>query len=390
MKKKTTDILINDLKLIYGDFFDYSKTVYSGSKNKFIITCPIHGDFEVRYDKIIHGEGCPLCRKEKRIIEFFNNLISRARKIHGNKYDYSKVKYTTIEERVCIICPEHGEFWQSLNCHVNQKQGCPLCANQNKIGRYNLSTQEFIQKAQEVHGNKYDYSQTVYNGMKSKLKIICPKHGEFWQVAYDHLRGFKCEKCKFETNTSNTESFIKKARGVHGDKYDYSKVIYINNHIKVCIICPEHGEFQQLPSHHLLGCGCQKCHSSRMERTIRKLLDDNSIKCIEQFSNEMLGKQSLDFYLPDYNIGIECQGLQHIKNVEFYGKLEIVLERDKRKLKICNDNSIKILYVCEKRFKNDFLKYKEMYNNSNLLCLKEVYCYDDKFKNSFLQKITKE
>ena len=104
-----------------------------------------------------------------------------------------------------------------------------------------LTTKEFIEKAREVHGDKYDYSKVRYANSKTKVCIICPKHGEFWQEANSHLQGSGCSKC-CGNNSYATEEFIEKAREVHGDKYNYSKVEYKGMHTKVCIICPEHGK----------------------------------------------------------------------------------------------------------------------------------------------------
>ena len=121
--------------------------------------------------------------------------------------------------------------------------------------------------------------------------------------------------------------FIKKYRKIHGDKYDYSKVDYINNHTKVCIICPEHGEFWQVPNNHLNGYGCPKCVMSHMENNISQLLNRNDIKYIPQCTFEWLKYKNnlyLDFYLPDYNIAIECQGEQHFEPVEHFGGKEIM------------------------------------------------------------------
>ena len=181
-------------------------------------------------------------------------FIASAREVHGDKYDYSKVEYVCALTKVCIICPEHGDFWQEANSHL-RGQGCPKC----KYEKQSSSTEEFIQKAHKVHGDKYDYSKVEYDGYKTKVCIICPKHGEFWQTPNSHLNGNGCPKCKGEKQTCTTDEFIAKAKKIHGDKYDYSKVEYVNNHTKVCIICPEHGEFWQIPSSHLQGKGCPKC-----------------------------------------------------------------------------------------------------------------------------------
>lgn len=120
------------------------------------------------------------------------------------------------------------------------------------------TTEEFIEEAKKVHGDKYDYSETVYSAAAKKVKIICPLHGEFYMTGNNHLRGQGCPKCAGNVKLT-TEEFINKAKGIHGDRYDYSKVNYVNRHTEVCIICPECGEFQQTPNSHLAGNGCPKC-----------------------------------------------------------------------------------------------------------------------------------
>ena len=388
MRRYTTEELVNELKEKWGEKYDYSKTIYKGSREKFSVICPTHGEFLIRIDKMRSGYECPLCSQENKNNDSFLSFIEKAHEVHGNKYDYSKVNYKTINDKVCIICPEHGEFWQTPNNHINQKQGCQKCYNEKRKGKYKITTNEFIEKAKEIHGNKYDYSKTVYRGMKKKLLIICPEHGEFEQVAYDHLRGFKCSKCKHNENRLSFEEFIEKAKKIHGDKYDYSKVNYKNNHTKICIICSKHGEFWQNPSAHLLGCGCQKCHFSRMERTLKKMLNDCGINFIEQYKIKWLGKQSLDFYLPDYNVAIECQGVQHVKNVKNFGdSVHDYLERDVKKNERCKTNDINIIYICENRYKNDFLAFKTIYNENNLLTIKNVYRYDNDLKDKLIETI---
>ena len=179
-------------------------------------------------------------------------FIEKAREIHGDKYNYSKVVYKSNKIKVCIICPKHGEFWQKPNDHLNGR-GCPSCSGLKK-----LSLEEFIRRAKEVHGDKYDYSKVNYINSNTKVCIICLEHGEFWQNPHDHLNGNGCPKC-ISTFKLTTKEFIRRAKDVHGDKYDYSKTKYVNKRTKICIICPEHGEFWQLPSSHLTGSGCSKC-----------------------------------------------------------------------------------------------------------------------------------
>lgn len=186
-------------------------------------------------------------------------FIERAKQVHGDKYDYSKVEYINNKTNICIVCPVHGEFWQTPKNHLKGCH-CPKCA-----GHYTMTTSEFIEKSIQIHGNKYDYNNVVYKNYKYKVNIICPEHGEFCQLPGNHLKGEGCIKCRnveMAKNRADTiDQFIEKAKLVHGDKYDYSKVNYINNSTKICIICPEHGEFWQTPANHInLKQGCPKCY----------------------------------------------------------------------------------------------------------------------------------
>ena len=238
-------------------------------------------------------------------------FIKEATEKHNGKYDYSKVEYVNNKTKVCIICPEHGEFWQTPKDHLARK-GCPICG-----GTSALTKEEFIKKARKVHKYKYDYSKVEYVNIKTKVCIVCSKsgHGEFWQVPNNHLNGQGCPKCYAnkirERLTSSKEEFIIKARKKHGDKYDYNKVKYVNSATKVCINCHEHGEFWQTPADHTRGIGCPTCNISHLERSVMSYLDEVGIAYDYQKHFKWMGRQSLDFYLPDYKVGIECQGGQH-------------------------------------------------------------------------------
>lgn len=123
-----------------------------------------------------------------------SEFIERATEVHNGKYDYSKVNYVNNSTKVCIICPEHGEFWQTPNGHLLGK-GCHICARINGAKNRTYSTKKFIDKARLIHGNKYDYSKTIYKGVRTKVCIICPIHGEFWQVPNYHIDGCGCPEC---------------------------------------------------------------------------------------------------------------------------------------------------------------------------------------------------
>lgn len=249
----TTEMFVEKSREIYGDKYDYSKVVYKKMLEKVCIICPEHGEFWQTPLNHLEGSGCPKCSGRNKTTEDF---IAKARKVHGNKYDYSKVVYKNATEKVCIICPEHGEFWQNPTSHL-KGFGCRKCSAQALSKKVRKDTTDFIAEAKTVHGDKYDYSKVEYVNSNTKVCIICPEHGEFWQSPSNHLKGKGCPKCI--GRHKSTEDFIASAKKVHGDKYDYSKTEYVNASTKVCVICPEHGEFWQDPNSHLAGRGCPKC-----------------------------------------------------------------------------------------------------------------------------------
>jgi len=133
--------------------------------------------------------------------------------------------------------------------------------------------QRFIKKAIKKHGGKYGYELVEYINSRTKVTIICPNHGEFKQTPAKHLSGCGCPKCGGPKKLTINE-FKQKAIAVHNGKYIYDKVKYINNRTKVTIICPDHGKFEQRPTHHLKGHGCPRCGIKRCAEYQR--LDTNT------------------------------------------------------------------------------------------------------------------
>lgn len=193
-------------------------------------------------------------------------FIEKARKIHGDKYDYSKVEYINNSTKIIITCKEHGLFEQQPNNHLMGKK-CKKCSIENIKIKLRSNTKEFIEKSMTIHGDKYEYSNVEYFDNSTKINIICKIHGIFEQKPAEHLSGSGCQMCGIINNhvmqTSNVKEFIKNAIQTHGDKYDYSKVLYTNCKTKVVIICKEHCEFEQVPSSHLSGAGCPKCATTK-------------------------------------------------------------------------------------------------------------------------------
>ena len=349
MKRLSVNEFIDKSKHIHGDKYNYSKVIYKNSSTKVCIICPEHGEFWQTPNSHMQGSGCPKC---SGIGLTRSELINKFKKIHGNKYDYSKIEYKNTHTKICIICPEHGEFWQSPNGHLNGN-GCPVCGN-NKIRQKNsLEMNVFLERAKKKHNNFYDYSKVHYVNEKKNVCIICPEHGEFWQSPYVHSKGGMCPKCKNKKlsleRTISNEEWIQKAQKIHNNYYGYDKCVYNGYYNKVLIKCPKHGYFEQLAYNHIQGKGCPKCRKSKMEIEMGLFLTEQNIEYIEQYRPKFLinGKSrlSLDFYLPKYNVAIECQGAQHFIGNTFYSKkIEEIINRDKLKKQLIEDNGIKMYY----------------------------------------------
>lgn len=193
-------------------------------------------------------------------------FIADARKVHGNRYDYSKVDYQGLSTKVCIICPAHGDFMQTPGCHLSG-QGCPSCG-----GRKKRTREEFIAQARLIHGDKYAYDKVDYKNDLTKIIVTCPIHGDFSITPDAHIHSKQgCKQCAIENRALNfrlsQDEFIRRATEKHAGKYSYDKVNYRDSHTMVIITCPIHGDFKQLPYHHLNGHGCRKCAT---ELTIEK------------------------------------------------------------------------------------------------------------------------
>ena len=352
--KMNTENWIKRAREVHGDLYDYSKTVYKSSKDKVIITCPIHGDFEqTPGDHLRTQIPCPGCRGRTRTKPSLENFITRAKEVHGDYYDYSLVKEVKkVKDIVTIICPEHGPFEQEVNSHL-QGRGCPICAGK----KFDLNN--FIKKANEVWNYKYDYSQTVYKGYGKPITIICPEHGPFEQLPNNHLKGecgcLQCQgKAEDFVKINTKEDFIQQAIKRFGDKFDYSKVNYVNSRTKITIICPEHGEFEILPYGFLHNvCGCPQCNvlryarltkykASHGELLVESILQKYNIPYkiqLELIANEKIRLTNLivvDFFVKykGKQYFIEYNGRQHYEYIPFFHKggvvdFEMQQKRDK-------------------------------------------------------------
>lgn len=290
-------------------------------------------------------------RSTEEVIECFQ-------KVHGkDHYDYSLVVYEDVFKPVEIICNiHHIHFFQTPD-HHSRGCNCPECAREIISKKATLTTKQFIEKANKVHGiGRYDYFLVEYVNAKTKVWIICGVCGyKFLQTPSDHLNKRGCRECRKRKvslfRKIDTETFIIRSINKHGNLYDYSESYYIDAKHKVWIKCNKCSyKFQQYPGKHIAGDGCPHCNISKGELKIEKWLTKNDIKYENQKTFKEckdIKKLPFDFYLPNFNLCIEFDGIQHFKENEFFGKRSFndCQKHDFIKENFCKDNNIKLLRI---------------------------------------------
>jgi len=309
---------LSKCKKVHGSKYSYDLDFYKKWNEKIKIKCNTCGFIFLQIpNSHLNGRGCPNCKRNKISNLCRSNtkeFIETAIMIHGTKYDYSLVDYKTNRHKVKIICKIHGEFLQTPNCHISRKRkrGCPKCGlikcGLAKRGDINI----FIKQAKKIHGSKYDYSGVDYKYSNIKVKIKCNKCNRiFYQTPNSHLCGRGCSKCgsiiSSQKQTLTITEFIKKANKIHKNKYDYSNVLYVNNHSKIKILCKLHGIFNQVPSSHLCGNGCPKCVHIISKPEI-KFLDYLKIPDTYQNRQMKILRKKVDGYDPQTNTIYEFLG----------------------------------------------------------------------------------
>ena len=309
--------------------------------------------------------------KAKRLIL---EKIQNINNTYDLKLSFLRVKGDWIgnQSRIIIYCNKHEREIEVtyLNFVRNEKYCCPMCAIEIQHDNQRRSTEEFIRLSKQKYGDRFSYEKTVYITARKKVIITCKRHGDFLVVPEYHLRESNnfggCKECVRESRKPQprlADQFIEKARKVHGDKYDYSKVIYINNRTPVIIICPIHGEFTQLPVTHLRGSGCHRCSSSIGENIIHNYLSERKI----EFEYHKVIRDGENWLIPDFlfkkegiTYMIEYNGIQHYKEDNYFnrknGGFDYQKKRDELKIKYCNENNIILIIVPYTLNKKDIIE----------------------------------
>lgn len=332
-------------------------------------------------------------------------FIEKSNSVHGNKYDYSKVEYVDSKTPVCIICPEHGEFWQEPVLHLRGR-GCHECGKKRQGKRY--GREYYIERAMEVHGGKYVYNhfeptdamtpglitcpihgdfsmsmnshvnqgqgcpkcrhsgltledirgmlaeadggryeciETERKNMNDKWRFLCPVHGEFEQSATKHLSGQGCPKCKKSLEKFITfDEFVDRARKVHGDRYEYPEQEMHGYKGYVDVICKVHGEFRQNVTNHLQGCGCPKCanNNSRQEEELIDFLSSEGFGEFIRKDRKLISPYELDVYFPDRRIAIEYDGLRWHSD-----RYRVDSGYHLQKTELCRERGVRLIHIFE-------------------------------------------
>lgn len=274
---------VDKAKNIHGDKYEYILDTYKTNKIPMSIICPVHGEFKQAPGDHLKGWGCSKC--SGRYKPTTKEWIEKAKLVYNNLYDYSKVNYIDNKTPVTVICPKHGEFYPIPKNHLKGISGCPKCNDILKHNKYSKTTEQFIQDAIKIHGNKFDYSKVNYYNKETPVIIICQKHGEFKQSPNAHLSGAGCPKCK---NKNQTILFEKLTKSFENLQFNY----------------------------------------------------EARVKWLEG--------QRFDIYNEQFNFAIEYDGEQHYQIMDHFGGesyFELIQERDVLKNNKCIQNKCKLFRV---------------------------------------------
>jgi len=274
------------------------------------------------------------------------------------RYGFSNAVYTGALQRITgCVCPEHGEFSQYA-AQFRKGRGCPSCGADKRADAKRTPAQDYFAKVAEIHGGKYDYSDSTFVRMNAPLLVRCPAHGEFQITANHHYyRKQGCGLCETEakrerivkyrhlsaqSKIDNTAvDFFARCTAEHEGRYTYPEQEYRGAKEKIRIVCPVHGEFQQAAWAHLSGKGCMACGAAdpQWERDIAAFISGFGLEV--QRSAPLLDKKHIDLYVPALSVGIELHGL-HWHNEAYRGR---TYHRDK--WEVAQRLGIRLLQVFE-------------------------------------------
>ena len=377
-KDKLKQDFLNKAKEKYKDKYDYSLVEYINNKTNVKIICN-------KCKKIFEQTPSMHLKKDKkcaceRLEKNKQRFIESSKIKYNNRYDYSFVEYKGNKERVLIKCTKHNELFKTTpRNHLFKSSGCRKCAKENMIenGHKKVkSNEQFILDSQLKYGNKYNYSKCNYTGTKNNITLICNDCGsEFTINAHSHLNGIDggCKTCGItkvsKTKELSLEEVLEKCKKhINADNYIFDNIEYKGSHDKMRIECKKHGYFFMLPYNFYGNMqNCPECYNKSIgEKIIINAFSEKNIKYEYEKEFDMLidkRKLSYDFYIPEYNVLLECNGIQHYKFEPYFHKTlhdwHKQLHHDWLKRKYAKDNNFKLIaikYTKLSRLKKDINK----------------------------------
>ena len=317
----TQDEFVKRSKKLFPRRYDYIKTIFAGLDRNVTITCKKHGDFsQLASSHLSSHEGCPECQQlarnplgkdsvsarslsaskelpARRLTQ--EEFLKRAKKAHGKKYTYQRAVYRTQYDPVIVTCPEHGDF-PIRPGNLWTGGGCPQCAKESSASKKRLSPEVFLKRARKKHRDQYDLSDVRYVTKAVKVRPICRVHGSFEVLPHNFLKGTGCPRCsvrkrvKAHIESAHQRDIVSEFVAVHGDEYDYSKVVYKGLNTPVTIICKKHGGFEQKATYHLQGKGCPKCGEEAKQKNMvsSSTIRSSSTRTIRRRASSIAGSMA--------------------------------------------------------------------------------------------------
>lgn len=347
-RRLTQEEFLSKVKAVHGDRYDYSEALYQGQNKKVTIKCKEHGQFSQTPDSHLNGRGCPECGR-KAIGD--GSRLSRDEFLRrllelNTGYGLDEVRYESMSRHITLVCKEHGRFSAQAGNVLYRKSGCPKCAVESNGKRSRKSFESYVNRARAVHGERFEYLGVEYENAQAYLMVYCREHGEFRQLANSHLNGVGCIKCS--KPIWDTDSFIVEANKVHENKYSYFGANYTGSTNKVVITCPDHGEFLQLPSCHVhLAQGCPKCANIGPSEAQLEIYKFLSNHTKVELEYTLADtRKRLDMFVPNLNLAVEYHGL-----IWHSTKFKEDPREDYKKHKLAESLGIRVIHIYEDEWK---------------------------------------
>lgn len=375
-----TEFFISRARMVHGDKYDYSQTVYLNRKTKLIIICKnCLLTFSQRPDSHLRGANCQKCAKivqNQSMRSTTDEFIAKAKQVHKNKFDYSNTKYINNSQKVSVKCLKcQFSFLVTAHHHLDGS-GCPNCAKTNLRERYLLTVDEFITKAKFIHGDKYDYTTVVYGGRAGRIQIKCNGcNGHFTQIANNHLTGSGCPKCVKQaadlTKTKPLNEVIKDCQKHFGEHFDYSKIAYVNCSEKITVICKQcKKEHRAYIHNHRTNGACPYCGISKGHRQIVNYIQSITNSNVSINNRELIAPYELDIYLPDNKLAIEFHGLYRHSFAEIPSR--DIVNRHQTKALLCEKAEIRLLQFWSSEWEQQQILIQSMIRH-HLRCSNRIY-----------------